>query len=185
MDRTLPKALRLAAPLVLLALGACQGSGQGGAFASLRGSPAGVPIALEVMDGPPAPVRTALTQELVTAASARQVELAGAAAPARYRVRGYLSTETDAEGGLALAYVWDVFDAEKRRATRLTGSSPLRTAAADPWGDIDQDTIAKLAGRSMDEIAAFLTETKTAVAAAPAAAPESAAATPALAYAAQ
>jgi hypothetical protein len=186
MDRTPFRALRLAAPLLMLALGACQsGNGGGGAFASLRGSPSGVPIALEVMDGPPAPVRSALTQELVSAASTRQVELAGAATPARFRVRGYLSTETDPQGGVALAYVWDVFDAEKRRATRLAGSSPIRTASADPWADLDQDTIAKLAGRSMDEIAAFLSETKNAAASAPAAPAGSAAPGPTLAYAAQ
>jgi hypothetical protein len=185
MDRTSLKALRLAAPLVLLALGACQsGNGGGGAFASLRGSPSGVPIALEVMDGPPAPVRSALTQELVTAASARQVELAGAAAPARYRVRGYLSAEADPQGGVALAYVWDVFDAERRRATRLAGSSPLRTASADPWADLDPDTIAKVAGRSMDDIAAFLSESKNAAASAPASPSGSAAPAPTLAYAA-
>jgi hypothetical protein len=163
IDRTSLKALRLAAPLVLLALGACQsGNGGGGAFASLRGSPAGVPIALEVMDGPPAPVRTALTDELVSAASSRRVDLASADAPARYRVRGYLSTETTAEGGQALAYVWDVFDAEKRRAKRLTGSSPIRSASPDPWSGLDKETLAKLAAQSMDEIAVFLSEAKNA-----------------------
>ena len=184
MDRTSRKGLRLAVPLLIAALGACQSSNQGGSFASLGGSPAGVPIALKVMDGPPAPVRSALTQELVAAASARQVELAGSDAPVRYRVRGYLSTETDPEGGVALAYVWDVFDAEKRRATRLAGSSPIRTVSVDPWSALDQDTLAQFAGRSMDEIAAFLSETKTA-AAAPSAPAESAAPQPALAFAAQ
>lgn len=182
MDRTSLRMLRLAAPVLLAALGACQSGGGQGSFASLRASPAGVPIALEVMDGPPAPVRTALTQELAAAASARQVELAGASAPARYRVRGYLSAESDAEGGLALAYVFDVFDAEKRRATRLAGSSPIRTAAADPWSGLDQDTLAELAGRSMDEIAAFLSETKSAAVAPPSRPAETAAPAPALAY---
>lgn len=181
MDRTSLKGLRLSVPLLIAALGACQSSNQGGSFASLGGSPAGVPIALEVMDGPPAPVRSALTQELVAAASARKVELAGSEAPARYRVRGYLSTETDPEGGVALAYVWDVFDAEKRRATRLAGSSPIRTAA-DRWAGLDKDALAKLAGQSMDEIAVFLSETKAGAvpAPAPAAAPG-----PTLAYAAE
>ncbi len=185
MNRTPAGALRWAAPLLVLALGACQSNGQGGSYASLRGSPAGVPIALEVMDGPPAPVRAALTQELVTAASARQVELAGADTPARYRVRGYLSTETGPEGGVALAYVWDVFDSEKRRATRLAGSSPLRTASEDPWGSLDQDSLAKLAGRSMDEIAVFLSETKIAAAAPAEGSGAAPAPAPALAYAAQ
>ena len=143
----------------VVALGACQ-SGGGGSFASLGGSPAGVPIALEVVDGPPAPVRTALTAELVAAASKRQVEIAGVSGPARYSVRGYLSTETDAQGSTALAYVWDVFDADKRRAKRLTGSKPIRAAGRDPWSGLDKDTLAKLAAESMDEIAVFLSESK-------------------------
>ena len=94
------------------------------------GSPAGVPIAVEIIDGPPAPVRTALAGELATAASARQVEIVGSGAPARYRVRGYLSTETSADGKTTLAFVWDVFDGDKHRAKRLTGSARSRPPPA-------------------------------------------------------
>src|SRR4051812_49200417 len=108
-------ALRLAAlpvaigPL-LIGLGACQSSGS--PFASLGSSPEGVPIVLESIDGAPAPVRTAFVGELTSAASSRKVELVGTGAQARYRVRGYLSTET-AGGETSVAYVWDVFDAQK------------------------------------------------------------------------
>ena len=161
MHSILDRALRLAGLVAVVGLGACQSSGPS-AFASLNASPSGVPIALEVIDGAPAPVRSALTSELVSAASSRNVEIAGAAGPARYEVRGYLSTETTADGGQALAYVWDVFDAEKRRAKRLTGSSPIRSASPDPWSGLDKETLAKLAAQSMDEIAVFLAESKAA-----------------------
>ena len=97
----------LCAALMAVSLGACQGG-------SFSGSPEGVPIALESIDGAPAPVRTALIDELSTAASDRKVELVGASAEARYRVRGYLSTETS-EGRTKVSYVWDVFDSQKRR----------------------------------------------------------------------
>jgi hypothetical protein len=143
---------RLAAVTMAAALGACQGSGLAG------GSPEGVPIALESIDGAPAPVRTALMDELNTAASDRKVELVGASAAARYRVRGYLSTETDA-GETKVAYVWDVFDSQKRRAQRLTGSSPVRVASSS-LSSLDKETLAKLAGASMDEIAGFLSAAK-------------------------
>jgi hypothetical protein len=139
---------RLAAATMAVALGACQGSGLAG------GSPEGVPIALESIDGAPAPVRTALMDELNTAASARKVALVGASADARYRVRGYLSTETN-EGETKVAYVWDVFDSQNRRAQRLAGSSPVRAASGSASG-LDKETLAKLAGASMDEIAEFL-----------------------------
>jgi hypothetical protein len=154
MQRT----FRLAAALAIAGLGACQASG--GSFASLGGSPSGVPIAFVSIDGPPAPVRSALTDELVTAAASRQIEIAGAGAPARYQVRGYLSAETSASGETALAYVWDMFDAEKRRAKRLTGTSPVPVSAADPWSGLDQAALARVAAASMDEIAGFLTEAK-------------------------
>jgi hypothetical protein len=141
---------RLAIMAMMVALGACQ--------ASFSGSPEGVPVALESLDGAPAPVRTALVDELASAASERKVELVGSSAEARYRVRGYLSTET-ADGETKVAYVWDVFDAQNRRAKRLAGSSPIGV----PSGSIsalDKETLAKLAQASMDEIAEFLSASK-------------------------
>jgi hypothetical protein len=133
---------------IAVLLGACQTDSFSG-----NGSPEGVPIALESIDGAPQPVRTALIDELTSAAADRKVELVGSSAQARYRVRGYLSTET-VNGETKVAYVWDVFDSEKRRAKRLTGSSPARTTAS--ISALDKETLAKLANASMDEIAGFL-----------------------------
>ena len=150
---SMSNAPRYAAAVLLAGLAACQSVSDG--------SPAGVPIAVEIIDGPPAPVRTALAGELATAASARQVEIVGSGAPARYRVRGYLSTETSADGKTTLAFVWDVFDGDKHRAKRLTGSSPIEAASRDPWKGLDKEALARLAAQSMDEIAGFLSELKT------------------------
>ncbi|WP_112662699.1 hypothetical protein [Microvirga flavescens] len=145
---------RLAAMTAMIGLGACQSNG-----ASLTGSPEGVPIVLESIEGAPAPVQTAFVGELNSAASDRKVEFVGTSTQARYRVRGYLSTETH-DGQTSVAYVWDVFDAEKRRAKRLTGSSPLKSATGNPWTALDKATLAKLANASMDEIAEFLSAAK-------------------------
>lgn len=83
--------------------------------------------------------------------------LVGAGGDARYRVRGYLSTETTADGGTAVAFVWDVFDAEKRRAKRVTGARPIRTADAErPWDGLDREALKRMAQESMNEIAGFL-----------------------------
>ncbi|MBF9234351.1 hypothetical protein [Microvirga alba] len=148
---------RIATVMMMATLGACQGSG--GSFGSLNGSPEGVPIALESIDGAPAPMRTALMEELTTAASDRKVELVGSSAQARYRVRGYLSTETE-DGETKVSYVWDVFDSQKRRAQRLAGSSPVR-AAAKSISALDKEALARLARTSMDEIAEFLVASNT------------------------
>lgn len=142
---------RLAAMAMTAALAACQGSLMGG-------SPEGVPVAVESIDGAPAPVQTALLGELSTAASERKVELVGSGTEARYRVRGYISTATE-DGQTKVSYVWDVFDAQKRRAKRLEGSRPI-TLASGSISAIDKETLAKLAQSSMDEIAEFLSSSK-------------------------
>ena len=145
-------ALRCASAAMAVALGACQGTG-----ASFSGSPAGVPIKVESIEGAPAPVKTAFASALAAAASDRQVELVSAATEARYRVRGYLTTEATEDGATTLAYVWDVFDDSKRRTRRLTGSSPIRSVAGrNSWSGLDKAALAKLAAESMDEIAGFL-----------------------------
>jgi hypothetical protein len=139
---------RLAAIGLTAALGACQ--------TSFNASPEGIPVALESIDGAPDPIRTALADELATAATDRKVDLVGASAAARYRVRGYLSTSTE-DGETKVAYVWDVFDSQKRRAKRLEGSSPVPAASIST---LDKQALAKLAQASMDEIADFLSEAK-------------------------
>ncbi|MGO4386448.1 hypothetical protein AB4Y85_02830 [Microvirga sp. 2YAF29] len=141
---------RLAATAMMVSLGACQGS--------VSSSPEGVPVALESIDGAPAKVQTALIDELSNAATDRKVELVGSSAQARYRVRGYISTET-ADGETKVAYVWDVFDAQKRRAKRLAGSSPVSIGSGS-ISSIDKETLSKLAAASMDEIAEFLAASK-------------------------
>jgi hypothetical protein len=143
--------LRRAPLAALVLLSACQ---SGGSVLAGR-SPAGLRIAVDSIEGPPAEIRTALADELASAASARRVELIGDGARARYHLKGYLSTETTADGGTALAFVWDVFDAEKRRAQRVAGSSPVR-AGANPWDGLDKEALARLAAKSMDQIATFL-----------------------------
>jgi len=142
---------QLAAIAMTMVLGACQGS-------LLSGSPEGVPVAVESIDGAPAPVQTALLGELAAAASERKVELVGSSDAARYRVRGYISTVTE-DGETKVSYVWDVFDAQKRRAKRLEGSRPAALASGS-ISALDTETLAKLAEASMDEIAEFLSASK-------------------------
>ncbi len=141
-------ARRLGATALTMALGACQGT--------FSASPEGIPVALESIDGAPAPIRTALAEELATAATDRKVDLVGASAEARYRVRGYLSTAIE-DGETKVAYVWDVFDAQNRRAKRLAGSSPAPVASISA---LDKQALAKLALASMGEIADFLSAAK-------------------------
>ncbi len=149
-------ALRLLGAAAFAGLAACQTTGT-----ATNGSPAGVPITVDIVDGAPQRVKTAFASEIYSAAAAKKVDLVQGDSQARYQVRGHLSTNVDAAGSSTVAVVWDVFDTEKRRARRLTGSSPIR-AGAQPhsWQGLDKETLAKLAASSMDEIAAFLAEAK-------------------------
>jgi hypothetical protein len=134
-----------------LALAGCQAAGP-----SVVSAP-GVPIAVESIEGAPEGVQAALQGELASAAEQRRMTLVGIGDDARYRVRGYLSTEPTADGGTAIAFVWDVFDAQKRRAQRVSGAKPIRTAnAAAPWEGLDRESLRRLAQESMNEIAGFL-----------------------------
>ena len=151
--RSGPWGLRFTGVAMLAGLAACQETG-----GMLGGSPAGIPLKVESTDGVPAPVKTAFASALMAAASDRQVELVGSATQARYRVRGYLTTQATEDGSTALTYVWDVFDDSKRRTRRLAGSSPVASGTSS-WSGLDKATLAKLAAQSMDEIAGFLSET--------------------------
>lgn len=149
-------------------LGACQTSGGlVGALSSSgeKTSAPGVPIAVESIAGAPDGVAGRFSTALASEAQSRQVELVGGKDQARYRVRGYLSAEPTEEGTTSLAFVWDVFDTQKKRAQRLQGASiATAKAGANPWDSVDQTTVSKAASESMDAIAGFLVATPAAAA---------------------
>ncbi|HYF54388.1 MAG TPA: hypothetical protein VEA41_09030 [Salinarimonas sp.] len=170
----------------ILALGAalaaglagCQGAGE-----RVVSAP-GVPIAVESIEGAPQGVRSALQGELASAAEQRRMTLVGAGSDARYRVRGYLSAEPTEDGGTAVAFVWDVFDATRQRAQRVAGAKPIRTAGtATPWDGLDRDALRRLAEESLNEIAGFLVADAGAAAAPPGVAPAEARPAAALGFA--
>ena len=128
-------------------------------------SPGGVVVALASLDGPPQAISAQFAQALVAQAGPREIVL-GEAAKARYLVRGYLSAYA-VEGGTAFGYVWDVFETGKARAQRLTDAVVIKDSnAADPWSLAGEAVLTSLAAKSADDIAAFLSNTPEAIAAA-------------------
>lgn len=168
MRQSIQFALALGAVVLGGGLGGCQ---EGGVSASAprNVSAPGVPIAVESIAGAPDTVTTNFSSALASEASARQVELVGGSDKARYRVRGYLSAQPTDDGSTALAFVWDVFDAQKKRAQRVQGASVARAkAGSDPWAGVDQTVVAKAASESMDAIAGFLSTSTSSAAPSPA-----------------
>ena len=137
-------------------------------------SPSGVVVALASLDGPPEAVIMRFAQALVVQAGPREIVL-GEASKARYLVRGYL-TAYSVEGGTAFGYVWDVFETGKARAQRLSDAVVIKeTSAADAWSLAGDAVLTSLAAKSADDLAAFLSNTPEAIAAAKAERPRLAA----------
>ena len=126
-------------------------------------SPSGATVALASLDGAPQEIVARFTQVFAREAQGRDIAVAPSAS-AHYIVRGYLDA-APAASGVNVAFVWDVFDARKSRAQRVTDSIVVPGAAADPWSVVDDKALASVAGKAADELAAFLTNTPEAIAA--------------------
>jgi hypothetical protein len=126
-------------------------------------SPRGARVAITGVEGAPEEVTSRFSRIFTQAAERRDIATAPLA-EADYRVRGYLSAYSG-EGAAHYAYVWDVFDRDGRRAQRLTDEIPTR-GEGDPWSKIDEKTLTDVAVRGADDLAAFLSNTTEAIAAA-------------------
>ena len=128
-------------------------------------SPKGAEIALASLDGAPEPVAQRFAAALSAEASAREIVFVDPA-KARYQLRGYL-VAAPVKDGVSIAWVWDIFGPGKTRARRMTDELTVKAkASADPWSGVDDAALASVAARSADDLAAFLSNTPEAIAAA-------------------
>jgi len=114
----------------------------------------GPTVAFESIDGPPPGVFQKLVQSIEAEAGARQVAVVSREAPAQYRVRTYLSAQVDRRQ-VTIAWVWDVYDAEKRRAVRISGEEKAGPAGRDAWMAADDRALRAIARTGMTELARF------------------------------
>jgi hypothetical protein len=120
-------------------------------LASLQGTT----VAFDSIDGPPETVFRDLVRQLNQEAQARQVAVVSRESPAQYRIRGYVAAHVQGKR-TTISWVWDIYDADRRRAMRLAGEEagpPGRTA----WGAADDQLIGHIARDGMTRLAAFLT----------------------------
>jgi hypothetical protein len=150
------------AALMLAALSAGCSSQQTARFASLNAVPANATIAFESIDGPPPDVFRKLVATLNDEAGVRRVAVVSRNGPATYRVRGYVSAMVD-RGKTSFAWVWDVYDGDKRRALRITGEEAGATAARrrdtrarDAWAAADDEVVRRMSRTGIERLAAFL-----------------------------
>jgi hypothetical protein len=112
-----------------------------------------------------------LVASLNDEATARQVAVVPRQAAATYRVRGYVTALVDRDK-TSFAWVWDVYDTDKRRALRITGEEPAAarrgkdaqgrdvqtrdTQARDAWTAADERVLRDISRAGMERIATFL-----------------------------
>ena len=135
--RVCVQAYTFAAAVALLPLAAgCASDGNPGYAQAGLQRPS---IAFESIDGPPAPVFEKLVSDLAAEARSRQVQVVSRQSPASYRVRGYLAANV-VEGRTHYEWVWDVYDADKRRTVRL-GGEERGGRPGDAWASLDDFTL--------------------------------------------
>jgi hypothetical protein len=160
------------AGFLALSLGGCAdtaGPAPGATAQSVALRPSGYsphPAALAVtqMEGAPTPLQSQFMALFNADVAQDDVALTDSSS-ARYLARGYISA-FPVDGGAKLTYVWDIYDRANHRAQRLNDEIALKGSAADPWSLVDAAALQALAARSAGELAAYLSNTPEALAAA-------------------
>ena len=166
--------------IVAAALAACAGGCSSlpqGARTTLASAAPGSTVTFKSIDGPPPEVFRKLVASLNDEACSRKIAVVSHDSPATYRVRGYVSALVERDK-TTFAWVWDVYDTDKRRALRLSGEEPgvvIRrrgtrpgtAAAGAAWTAADEQVIRRMARSGMEQMAGFLNGTEQPPVAAP------------------
>jgi hypothetical protein len=152
-----PNALRRVGILAAAVFGLCvAGCSTGPQVPVAAATARGPTVAFESIDGPPESIFRKLVQNLNDEAAARQLAVVSRDAPAQYRVRGYFAALVEKRRATVIAWVWDVYDANQRRALRITGEEPASSAGRGTWAAADDQVLRRIAKTGMDRLAAFL-----------------------------
>jgi len=118
-------------------------------------TPSAATVAFESIDGPPMGIFRKLVQNLKDEADARQLAVVSRESAPQYRIRGYISAQVERRQA-SFVWVWDVYDADQRRAVRLVGEEKAGPAQRDAWLTADDQLLRRIAQASMNQLAAFL-----------------------------
>lgn len=127
-------------------------------------SPAGATLAFVSLAGAPDAIRQRMGAAMTSAIATRQIKLA-AQSEANYLVQGHLIAVPQAKTTV-FAWKWDVFGADRTRRARIEDGLTVQGTSADPWSLLSEQAATEIANRSARELAAFLTHTPEAIAAA-------------------
>ncbi|MGL4239996.1 MAG: hypothetical protein ACRCTI_02675, partial [Beijerinckiaceae bacterium] len=114
----------------------------------------GVPVALVSLEGGPEAVVSRLSVAISQQAARRDITIVGIDGKPRYQVRGYISAHAEGSEG-EFSWAFDIFDAQKKRARRVSGQEKLR-GGGDPWAAVTEAQINAAAFKATDDLAEFL-----------------------------
>ena len=168
---------RVAVVLAALGLAGCSTAG----FSLLGRSADGTTtVAFESIDGPPEAVFNKLIAQLTEEAATRKLSVVSRENNAQYRIRAYVAAHTLGKRA-TIAWVWDIYNADRERAMRLSGDVSGAPGGHNAWAAADDRAIGRMARDGMERLAAFLAAPAEAPAPSPAAPEEEAG--PAVAFA--
>jgi hypothetical protein len=145
-------AIGLMAPALLgIGVAGCDTTGQ--PITPFAGAPAGTD-AVQRIDGLPEPQFRKLVQHLSDEASTRRIAIVSREGSAQYRVRGYAAAQIRGKHTV-IAWVWDVYDANQQRVTRLGGEEEADSHQRG-WGAVDDQVLRRIAHEGLDQLASFL-----------------------------
>jgi hypothetical protein len=143
----------VAAGLLGLCVAGCSTAPEGPVAAMVVRGPT---VAFESIDGPPESIFRKLVQDLNDEATTRQVAVVSRDAPAQYRVRGYVAALVEKRRRTVIAWVWDVYDGDQRRAIRITGEEPAGASGRGTWAAADDALLRRIAKSGIERLATFL-----------------------------
>jgi hypothetical protein len=150
-----------ASAVLALSTAACITDGQPtGSTATPRAS-----VSFESIDGPPEAVFRKLVQDLSDEAEARQLAVVSREGAARYRIRGYVAAHVR-QGRTTIAWVWDIYDADQKRALRISGEEDGGKAGKDVWAETDDQVLRRISRAGIERVASFLASPQQAASAA-------------------
>ncbi|MFN3497939.1 MULTISPECIES: hypothetical protein [Pannonibacter] len=113
-------------------------------------------FAFEPFTGAPGNTADELAQEIGARAGTERLKLVRRIdAKPTYRVKGYLTATGTAAGG-SVFFVFDVFDANGVRLTRISGTEATSGVSGDPWAAVDVSTLKQVAARTVLELKAWV-----------------------------
>jgi hypothetical protein len=145
-----------------LALAGCNPDNQGLSATQPRGAT----VAFDSLDGLPPGQFQKLVGNLNEEAQSRRLAVISREQTSAYRVRGYLAVKVT-KRQTTVAWVWDVFDRNEQRVLRISGEETAKVRNRDAWAAADDAMLRRIAGTSMEQLAAFLTAPEVAPGTAP------------------